>query len=305
MKYTVAHFIIEGTENDKIYCLEEQELSVARDILSSTLCDIGFDSFEDEDHGLAAYIYDVQLDENMIKHVLTTDWSLKNWHIEYKLEPVEDINWNETWENEGFDPIVVNDMCAIYDAKHPERASFEIKNLPLAVGIEAKMAFGTGTHETTRMIVSILTEMDLSNKNVLDCGCGTGILSIVASKQGARKVVAYDIDEWSVRNTMHNMELNKADNISVMHGDSTVLSGIEAYFDVVLANINRNILLNDMPHFKKVLAPEGMIIISGFYEEDTQILKGKAEEIGLELTSQQTDNKWTCMLFTNRPLHQL
>ena len=304
MKYLAVHFIIKGKEDGKTYELIEENLTIARDILSSLLCDAGFDSFEDTEEGLTAYIYDSLFDEDHIKNLLEDDWTLLQWHIEYTTEHIEDKNWNETWENEGFDPIIVNESCAIYDAKHPEKASFDIMNRPLSVGIEAQMAFGTGTHETTRMIVSLLTDMNIEGKNVLDCGCGTGILSIVASKLGARKVVAYDIDEWSVRNTSHNMELNKAGNISVMHGDSTVLTGIIAYFDVILANINRNVLLEDLPHFKKALAQNGTLIISGFYEEDAQMLKEKAEEYGLELSLQKCENNWTCMQFTTHCPHQ-
>ena len=150
-------------------------------------------------------------------------------------------NWNEQWENEGFEPIVIDGRCIIHDTKHP--AGDKAPDSPtLDITIEARQAFGTGTHETTRMIVGELLKMDLKGKRILDCGCGTGILGIVASKCGASEIVAYDIDEWSVENARHNAKLNGVKNMEVLEGDRNVLSHVSGVFDVVLANINRNIL---------------------------------------------------------------
>ena len=165
----------------------------------------------------------------------------------------------------------------------------------LDITIDAKLAFGTGNHETTRMIVRELMNYDLEGKRVLDCGCGTGILSIVASKRGAKEVVSYDIDEWCTRNTEHNAQLNDVKNLEVLLGDAHVLSHVSGVFDVVLANINRNILLADMPRFKEVMTHGSVLIISGFYEEDSMILAEKAGELGMSLRCANSENNW-CML---------
>ena len=160
------------------------------------------------------------------------------------------------------------------------------------------MAFGTGTHETTRMICSTLLDMDLQGKRVLDCGCGTGILGICALKLGADSCVGYDIDEWSADNTRHNAVINHVDDrLTSLCGDSSVLSDYVAEFDVVLANINRNILLADMPHFVRVMKPGATLILSGFYEADCALLSSKAQQLGLKLISTRTDGDWASMVF--------
>ena len=168
---------------------------------------------------------------------------------------------------------------------------------PLRIGIEAQMAFGTGTHETTRLMVAQLLDAQLSGKRVLDCGCGTGILGIAASKLGAEEVVAYDIDEWSVENTRHNAALNGVENLQVLHGDSRVLSHVSGVFDVVVANINRNILLADLPHFADVLSSTGTLLLSGFYQEDAPLLVAEAERNGLQLLHKAGENGWACLVF--------
>ena len=158
------------------------------------------------------------------------------------------------------------------------------------------MAFGTGNHETTRMIVATLLSMNLSLKRVLDCGCGTGILGIVAAKLGAKEVVGYDIDEWSVENTKHNALLNGVSPIEVYHGNASVINHISGLFDIVLANINRNILLDDMKSFRSVMADGSYLILSGFYEEDIPVLLEKAEQLGLKESARRTDNNWACLV---------
>ena len=170
---------------------------------------------------------------------------------------------------------------------------------PIKIGIEAHNAFGTGTHETTRMILKALIELSPEGKRVLDCGCGTGILSIAASKLGAREVVAYDIDEWSVNNTKHNAEINGVDNIEVYEGDAHILSHINGMFDVVLANINRNILLQDMESFDKVLSIGGNLIISGFFEADIQPLITKASVLGLTEVKRYSDGEWRAIVLVH------
>jgi ribosomal protein L11 methyltransferase len=167
------------------------------------------------------------------------------------------------------------------------------------VVIDARMAFGSGTHATTRLMVEQLLLLHPSGLRVLDCGCGTGILSIVASKAGARQVVAYDIDEWSVENTRHNAVLNGVDNIEVLGGDSHVLSHVSGLFDIVLANINRNILLSDLPSMREILATGGHVVISGFYESDVPALVEAATALGLSLQSKMASGDWVSLSFSS------
>ena len=169
-------------------------------------------------------------------------------------------------------------------------------NSPLIIRIDPKQAFGSGTHETTQMIVAQLLGMDLKGKNVLDCGCGTGILSIVAGKCGARKVCGYDIDEWSVRNTIENAATNNV-VLEVKEGNRQVISDFNEKFDVVIANINRNILLADMPTFVEAMKPQATLILSGFYEEDVALLEEKAVSLGLKKNQCQANRSWTCLTF--------
>ena len=169
----------------------------------------------------------------------------------------------------------------------------------IKLGIQARNAFGTGTHETTQMIVGALLDIDLKGKRVLDCGCGTGILAITALKCGAADAVAYDIDEWSTENTRHNAEINGvADRIEVFEGNANVLSHISGVFDVVVANINRNILLADMPAFKEVMAHGGTLILSGFYEDDVPLLVEKAETLGLSLKEKKEEGEWRMVILS-------
>ena len=167
------------------------------------------------------------------------------------------------------------------------------------IEIDAHMAFGTGTHETTRMICSQLLNMNLEGKRILDCGCGTGILGICALKLGAASCVGYDIDEWSTDNTRHNAVINHVDDrLEALCGDATVLNRHAAEFDVVLANINRNILLQDMQRFVSVMTPGATLILSGFYQSDCQMLEAKAQTLGLHPSSIKNDGDWACMCFT-------
>ena len=276
MKYLVAKFSISPNSEE------------ARDLVAWAAGEAGFESFEETTDGLNGYVQTKIFDENTLKSNLE-DLLLPNVEISFEIEEMEDKDWNETWEEAGFEPISIENKCIIFDTK---QIPTDKDDYAIAIQIDAKQAFGTGTHETTRMIVEQLLCMDMSGKHILDCGCGTGILSIVASKCGASSVFAYDIDDWSVRNTKHNAEINNVSNIDVAEGDVSVIENHEATFDIAIANINRNILLADMPHFAKSLKSEGHLILSGFYEEDADILICKAEELGLHKTSMKTTNNW-------------
>lgn len=284
MKYKIADF--------KIACTPELT-QIAKDLLPDLMGEIGFESFEDTPDGLKGYIPADLLDTNSLKQVLET-FPLEDVNITYTLSDTEDKNWNEAWENTGFAPINIDNQVLVYDARTGRKPAGDSL---INIGIEAKQAFGTGTHETTRMMIGAMLQLSLRGKRVLDCGCGTGILGIAALKLGAEAVVGFDIDEWSVENTQHNAAINEVDNIEVFHGDAHVLSHVSGVFDVVLANINRNILLNDMPTYLEIMNAGSVLIISGFYEEDVKLLDEKAKTLGLVKTSQKTDNNWCCLTF--------
>lgn len=276
-----------------IICNDEALLQPARELLADACGECGYESFEDTDEGIIGYIQQEHYADSIVKHALS-EFPLEGVQIDYLTEEVPDHNWNEVWEEQGFEPICVNGMVTIYDAHHIEGA--EAFSTPITIGIQARNAFGTGNHETTRMIVATLLELPLQERRVLDCGTGTGILAIAAVRCGAKEVVGYDIDEWSVENAKHNAVLNGVgDQVDVLQGDVSVLSHIDGIFDVVLANINRNVLLHDMPHFMEVLAQKGIMVLSGFYEADAPMLMEKARELNLEIVSSKVDNKWCCL----------
>ena len=289
MKYLVAKFKIATSED---------LLQVCKDLLADSAAEAGFESFEETQEGLEAYVQKELFDKDVLDASIA-DFPIEGTDISYTIEDAEDKDWNEEWEEQGFDPICVDDQVLIYDAKHPELHPTTSPD-HIEIGIEAKLAFGTGNHETTRMIVSTLLNMNLYKMRVLDCGCGTGILGLVASKLGASEVVGYDIDEWSVENAKHNAQLNGVDNLEVYFGNASVINHISGVFDVVLANINRNILLEDMKSFRGVLNEGGYMILSGFYEEDIPVLLEKAKEFGLYESGRRTDNNWACLVLKNK-----
>ncbi|MDY6205829.1 MAG: 50S ribosomal protein L11 methyltransferase [Prevotella sp.] len=264
----------------------------ARDLLAAECGEHGFESFDLYDDKLDGFIrvdlFDEKTLDDIVNHFIMPDVE-----ISYTFEEAEDKNWNEQWEANGFETINIQGKCCIYDAKH--QAAMSDTDTMVCIGIDARQAFGTGTHDTTQMMVSELIELDLHQKRVLDCGCGTGILSIVAAKFGASDVVGYDIDEWSVNNSRHNASINNIENIEILEGDVRVLSHVNGLFDVVLANINRNILIEDMFHFKDVMAKDGLLIVSGFYSEDAHLIVDAAHQLGLHAKGHQERNGW-CML---------
>lgn len=283
MKYLVAEF--------KIEC-QDGMIQIARDLLTDALGEAGFETFEDTEDGINGYVQESLFDENAMNDVIS-NFMLPDVSISANIQEAEYKNWNEEWEEAGFERININDSITIYDARHDDGNGIASG---ISIGIETKQAFGTGTHETTRMIVSTLLNIDLKGKRVLDCGCGTGILGIAASKLGASEVVGYDIDEWSSENAIHNAELNGVGNMKVMLGDASVLKSVEGKFDVVLANINRNILLADMPAFVSVMADESLLILSGFYASDVDLLIEKASSLGLSKIDSKSDSEWTCLV---------
>lgn len=287
MKYFVANF--------KIEC-EAELMQPARELLSAAACEAGFEAFEDTDDGLLGYVQRPMYDKEALDAAIA-DYMPEGAAVSYAVEEVPDQNWNQGWEDEGFEPIGVSDNLVIYDAKHTDREMFAGDDGVMRIFIEARNAFGTGTHQTTRMILRRLLAMDVQGKSVLDCGCGTGILGITASRLGANPVLGYDIDEWSADNAQHNAALNGVENMSVMLGDASVLDNVEDRFDIVIANINRNILIADMPAFRAHMKEGAQLILSGFYEADMPMIEAAAKEHGLSLCDVVTDEEWACALF--------
>ena len=299
MKYYEVNFYI--------HCPEAMR-DDARDVVSALAGEAGFETFEyTEDGGLKGYVQQDLFNADLL-HTLLSNVPFEEVTIDYDYSEAEDRDWNEQWEQEGFEPIIVSSptlmertdrpFCSIviHDGRHLPDTSIPER---LAIEIDAHLAFGTGTHETTRMMCHALMEQPLDGKEVLDCGCGTGILGIVALKSGAARCTAYDIDEWSVDNTRHNAVINHVDErLETLHGDASLLCSMNQQFDVVMANINRNILLSDMPRFCSVMKPQGTLLLSGFYKEDIPMLQERAQQLGLTITGTKEDNGWCALILT-------
>jgi ribosomal protein L11 methyltransferase len=261
----------------------------AADLFASLAGEAGFETFEDTDTGLKGYVQQSLFDEDTLRACIE-DFPFEGTSIIYNVREAEDRDWNEQWEQEGFEPIVIADQLVIHDGRHLPEVDSKVQ-----IEIDAKLAFGTGTHETTRMICTQL--LKLAKGRVLDCGTGTGILSICALKLGASEAVGYDIDEWSADNARHNAVINRVDDrFTSLLGDASVIDTIDGNFDIVLANINRNILLADMPKFVSKMHEGSLLILSGFYSDDCEILLEKAHSIGLEFVSKTTDQDWACLV---------
>lgn len=278
--------------------------SDATDLLAALAGEAGFETFEETDHGLKGYVQQNQFDSVLLDSLLQT-FPMPGVNVSYTVSEAEDRDWNEQWEQQGFEPILVEGgglkvegpSILIHDGRHYPPSTLHLPPSTITVEIDARQAFGTGTHETTRMVCATLLELDVQGQRVLDCGSGTGILGITAMKLGARECVAYDIDEWSVDNTRHNAVINRVE-ITPLLGDATILNKVEGTFDIVMANINRNILLADMPMFRQKMAPGAHLILSGFYTADIPLLTDRAASLGLALVSQREAGDWACLLFS-------
>ena len=282
MKYFEAEFSIKPYSSD------------ASDMVAALAGEAGFETFEETETGLKGYVQQALFSEEALREVLS-DFPFEGVSVSYEIHEAEDRDWNEQWEQEGFEPITIQDKLVIHDGRHLPEGEY-----PVSIEIDAKLAFGTGTHETTRMICATLLENNLKEQRVLDCGTGTGILSICALKLGACEAIGYDIDEWSADNARHNAVINHVDDrFQSLLGDASILNKVEGSFDVVLANINRNILLADLPSFREKMASGAQLILSGFYTADCTLLIEKAASLGLRLLSQKEDQDWAYLVFTN------
>ena len=260
------------------------------DVLTALLGDAGFESFVERPDGIAAYIQANLYNEADLKQTIA-DYPLPDTGITYSYTEAEDKDWNEEWEKNFFQPIVIGDRCVIHSTFH-----HDIPQAAYDIVINPQMAFGTGHHETTSLIIGELLDTDLQGKNVLDMGCGTSILAILARMRGAASCTAIDIDDWCVRNSLENIDLNHIEGIQVYQGDASSLAD-KGPFDVVIANINRNILLADMGHYTARMNQGATLLISGFYTEDIPALQAEAERLGLRYDGQREKNRWAAVRF--------
>lgn len=264
-----------------------EPLQPASEILIAELGYLGFESFVENEDGVTAYIPKEEYEEDLLAgvHILQSE----EFEITYSCEEIEQVNWNEEWEK-NFSPILVDDTCSVRAPFHPQ------PDVEFDIVIEPKMSFGTGHHATTHMMIQHILKNDWEAKTVLDMGCGTGVLAILTALKGAKAVDAIDIDNWCYQNTLENIERNSVDFIQVDEGGAELLEGRK--FDVILANINRNILLRDLPVYVESLNEGGDIYLSGFYSEDIPLIEKKCEELKLRYVEHFERNNWVAVKFS-------
>lgn len=262
------------------------------DILIAELGELDYESFTQSDDAVEAYIQVPLFDMEAVNEISLNHLSNAPFTLSYSHKTIESQDWNAVWES-NFNPVIISDQVVI-------RASFhtDTPKVPHDIVIDPKMSFGTGHHSTTSLMIQTILETDLTDKTVLDMGCGTSLLAILASQRNAAKVDAIDIDEWPYKNSLENIQTNGADNVSVFLGDAALLVGKK--YDIVLANINRNILLNDMKHYVACLPKGGQLIMSGFYTEDLTYIQDEAKKNNLEYISHKVDLNWVAVRFTKK-----
>lgn len=264
--------------------------TTAQDILSAVLGEIGYESFVPTIDGLEAYIQEKFYSEESVIQVVN-EFIMPDVQISFVSEKIRNEDWNESWEQNGFEPIIIDKLCCIHSTRHES-----LPQLPYDIIINPKMAFGSGSHETTCQLTRILLNEDFTGKSVLDMGCGTCVLGIAMAKKGAKEVVAIDIDENSVENARQNCKLNGVENIEIIHGDAYSIKE-NMKFDCIVANIHKNIIIADMSQYISHLKTGGKLIVSGFYEEDESDISKAALSKGLSLLHRQSQNKWSVMCF--------
>ena len=272
----------------KGYYFKVEPLQPAVEILIAELGYAGFESFVETEEGVTAYIQKDEWNQNILEdiQILNSD----EFDITYTHEDIEQTNWNAEWEK-NFNPIVVDDVCAV-------RAPFHEKfDTEYDIIIEPKMSFGTGHHETTHMMIQHILQNDFKDKSVLDMGCGTAVLAILAEMKGAKPIDAIDIDNWCYLNSLENVERNNCKYISVYEGDASLLN--DRHYDIIIANINRNILLQDIATYAKCLNTNGSLFLSGFYEDDIPLIEKECNTHNLQLTKTLKRNNWVALHFKN------
>ncbi|MBG8553346.1 50S ribosomal protein L11 methyltransferase [Hymenobacter guriensis] len=259
------------------------------DILVAELAEVGFDTFEDNDEGFCAYTTEDVFNPDDVAEIMSRYEGLGE--LEYSHRTITRQNWNAEWEK-NFQPLVIADKVSVRAPFHPARP-----DLPYEIVIMPRMSFGTGHHDTTALMIENQLTIDHQNKRVLDMGCGTGILAVMAVHLGAASVLAVDVEPWTAENAADNAAENHVqDRVEARLGDVTALEG-EAPFDIILANINRNVLLEDMGTYGQYLKAGGPILFSGFYEEDLPLIRAAAEQAGFTYESMRTSNHWVSAVF--------
>lgn len=270
----------------ELKCIPKHKNENSIEILTAVLGELGFESFTEDDETLLAYIPSNSFSPSVLDNSLLSDF---NKEFEFSWNQIPDQNWNKVWE-ENFQPVTINGECHIRAPFHPFNHQVQYEII-----IEPKMSFGTAHHETTAGMIKHLLATELTGKTVLDMGCGTGILAILAAKKGASSVTAIDNDEWAYNNTLENTERNNTPGINVLLGDASLLK--DQQFDIILANINRNILLNDIPAYSECLQVNGLLFLSGFYLEDLPAIIERAKDSGFEYQSHLEQNRWVAASF--------
>ena len=272
----------------KGYYFKVEPLQPAVEILIAELGYAGFESFVETEEGVTAYIQKEEWNQNILDdiQILNSD----EFDITYTHEDIEQTNWNAEWEK-NFNPIVVDDVCAV-------RAPFHEKfDTEYDIIIEPKMSFGTGHHETTHMMIQHILQNDFKDKSVLDMGCGTAVLAILAEMKGAKPIDAIDIDNWCYLNSLENVERNNCKHISVYEGEASLLK--DKNYDIIIANINRNILLQDIATYAKCLNTNGSLFLSGFYEDDIPLIEKECNVNNLQHLKTLKRNNWVALHFKN------
>ncbi|MEM6844952.1 MAG: 50S ribosomal protein L11 methyltransferase [Bacteroidota bacterium] len=257
-----------------------------REILMAELGEVNYDSFLETETGLEAYVEQGYFDQNRLITILKQyDLSASN----YSVQTVEEKNWNVEWEKH-FDPIIIDDQCLV-------RATFHQieKKYPYEIVIDPKMAFGTGHHATTYLMLQWQLELDQQNQSVVDAGCGTGVLAIMAKKRGATQIIAFDNNEWAVNNSRENLDLNDCTDIQLFLGTIEDVD-TTTKVDLLLANINRNVLLEEMEFYTQRLTSSGKLLLSGFLEADQTLIEQRAREVGLQPQGAKYHNGWVALL---------
>lgn len=270
-------------------CLSLPQTEIERELLPSILEEVGCDSFMEDETFFKAYCPEESFNLESINNVLKSSEFLTDVHV-LSAEKMPDKDWNEIWES-SYEPAIVTSKCRIRAPFHEPDSSYQYDLL-----IEPKMSFGTAHHETTSQIIELMLDTNFKDANVLDMGSGTGVLAILAKKLGANQVVAIDNDEWAYQNALDNIKLNDTTDILVELGDAQTIGNRK--FDIILANINRNILLRDMAFYEKALSKNGLIFFSGFYLDDLQAIKDEAEKLKLSYQKHISKNNWTAVIFS-------
>jgi ribosomal protein L11 methyltransferase len=276
----------------KLNLIISPNTEIYRDVFASLLADIGFESFMEIDEGMDAFVDEKKYSEELISNTLK-NFPLPDVQFRYNMELVECKNWNEEWEKNFFQPVIIDNRVIVHSSFHRD-----IPALPYDIVIDPKMAFGTGCHATTSLMVSYLLELDLQNRSFLDMGCGTALLAILASKRGANPVMAIDNDKWAYENSLENIRLNHTPSIQVLFGDAGLLE--KTNYDIIFANINRNILLNDIPVYVRYMYPKASLFMSGFYVKDQEVIATECKKHGLNFVSSKEKSDWTAMHFQKK-----